>query len=152
LPIKPEVHRFYASDGRLGVYGDETPSDRLDRYLAEQRPPTPCVVIDLEIVRLRYSALREALPAAQIYYAVKANPAPEIIAALAALGANFDLASPGEIAVCQGLSVPAERLSFGNTIKRENAIAKAAADGIDLFAFDSIGELEKLARGFSAAC
>lgn len=40
---------------------------RLDRYLAERRPAAPCIVIDLDIVRARYIALRKALPAAQIY-------------------------------------------------------------------------------------
>ena len=126
-------------------------TERVDRYLAERRPPTPCIVIDLGIVRARYSALRNALPAAQMYYAVKANPAPEIVAALAPLGANFDLASPGEIAICQRLKVPTARLSFGNTIKRETAIAKAASDGINLYAFDSHAELEKLARSAAGA-
>jgi ornithine decarboxylase len=125
--------------------------DRLDRFLAEKRPATPSIVIDLDIVRARYSELREALPAAHIYYAVKANPAPQIVAALAAVGSNFDLASPGEIAIWRGLEIPAGRLSFGNTIKRESAIAGAAADGIGLFAFDSLGELEKLARGAPGA-
>ena len=122
------------------------PSERIDDFLTEHRPATPCIVIDLDIVRARYSALREALPAAQIYYAVKANPAPQVVAALAALGAHFDLASPGEISLCRSLRIPPDRFSYGNTIKRESAIGGAAADGIDLFAFDSIAELEKLAR------
>ena len=78
------------------------------------------------------------MPAAQIYYAVKANPAPEIVAALAGLEANFDLASPGE-----RLKIPTARLPFGNTIKRETASAKAVSDGINLYVFDSHAELEK---------
>jgi ornithine decarboxylase len=124
----------------------DAPTERLDRFLAAARPPTPCIVIDLAIVRARYEALRQVLPTAQIYYAVKANPAAEIVAALAELGAHFDLASPGEIDICRGLEIPPDRLSFGNTIKRESAIASAAAGGIGLFAFDSAAELEKLAR------
>lgn len=121
-------------------------SPRHDAFLAEHRPATPCVVIDLGIVRRRFAELRAALPTARIYYAVKANPATEIVAALAELGANFDLASPGEIGICRALGIPPERLSFGSTIKRGSAIAGAAAGGIDLFAFDSVAELEKLAR------
>ena len=123
----------------------DSPTKRIDQFL-DKRPPTPCVVIDLDIVRAKYAALQKLWPKANIYYAVKANPAPEIISALAELGANFDLASPGEIDVCLGLNIPSERLSFGNTIKRESAIAKAWTDGIRLFAFDSVAELEKLAR------
>jgi ornithine decarboxylase len=128
-----------------------TPAERLDRFLAEARPPTPCIVLDLGIVRSRYAALRLALPTAEIYYAVKANPAVEVVAALAELGASFDLASPGEIDICLGLNVPPKRLSFGNTIKRESGIAKAVTDGVGLFAFDSAAELEKLARSAPGA-
>lgn len=120
--------------------------DRIDRFLTECRPPTPCLVVDLDIVRENYRALQRLFPNATIFYAVKANPAPEVIGALAELGACFDLASAGEIRRCRRLGVPVSRLSFGNTIKRDNEIAEARADGFDLFAFDSIGELEKLAR------
>jgi ornithine decarboxylase len=109
---------------RLAALEGEIPMNRFDRYFAERRPATPCVVINLDTVRARYSALRQALPAADIYYAVKANPAKEIVAALAELGANLDLASPGEIDICLGLHIPAGRLSFGNTIKREMALPK----------------------------
>jgi ornithine decarboxylase len=108
-------------------------------------------VLDLDIVRARYVALRQALPAAAIYYAVKANPAAEIVAPLAALGASFDLASPGELDICLGLGIPAQRLSFGNTVKRERDIAAAWAKGVGLFAFDSAAELEKLARSAPGA-
>jgi ornithine decarboxylase len=146
LPIRPEMASVSGPNRAPTTDESEPSTARFDRYLAERRPPTPCIVIDFEIVRRRDSALREALPAAQIYYAVKASPAPEFVAGLAGLGANFDLASPGEIVICQNLKIPAERLSLGNTIKRESAIAKAVADGIGLFAFDSLAELEKLAR------
>jgi len=125
--------------------------DRIDAFLASRRPATPCVVIDLEIVRAQYQALQGLLPAMSIYYAVKANPAPQIIAALAALGANFDLASEGEIVRCRDLGIPADRLSFGNTIKRETEVSRARAAGIDLFAFDCVAELEKLARAAPGA-
>lgn len=110
------------------------------------------MILDLNVVRARHEALRRLLPAAKIYYAIKANPAPEVISALAELDTNFDLAGSGEIDLCLGLNVPSERLSVGkNTIKRESAIAKAWSDGIGLFAFDSIAELEKLARASFAA-
>lgn len=126
-------------------------TDRIDAFLAAESPSTPCVVIDLQIVGAYYRALRALFPATSIYYAVKANPAPEVIATLAALGASFDLASDGEIARCRGMGLPATRCSFGNTIKREADIARARADGIDLFAFDSPAELEKLARAAPGA-
>jgi ornithine decarboxylase len=123
-----------------------SPTPRIDQFLNNARPASPCVVLDTAVVRSRYEALRKALPEADIFYAVKANPVAEIISLLATLGAHFDVASPGEIDICLGLKVPPERLSFGNTIKRESAIAQSRAAGVDLFAFDSIAEVEKLAR------
>src|SRR5271167_4005390 len=50
-----------------------------------------------------------------------------------------------------GLNIPPQRLSFGNTIKRESAIAGASAAGSGLYAFDSAAELEKLARSAPGA-
>jgi ornithine decarboxylase len=126
--------------------GIKSPTPRMDQFLKDARPASPCVVLDTDVVRSRYEALRKALPEADIFYAVKANPLPEIISLLGPLGAHFDVASPAEIDICLGLQVPAERLSFGNTIKREIAIAQSRAAGVDLFAFDSLAEVEKLAR------
>ncbi len=125
--------------------------NRLDEFLHTVRPQTPCVVIDLDIVRDRFLALQSLFPDVSIYYAVKANPAAEVIAALAALNCCFDLASPGEMERCRGAGVGASDLSYGNTIKRERDIAAAFAEGIDLFAFDSEPELAKLARAAPGA-
>lgn len=57
---------------------------------------TPLVVIDHEIIRRNYAAFRKHLPKVQVYYAVKANPAPEIIHTLYKAGASFDVASMPE--------------------------------------------------------
>lgn len=121
-------------------------SAKIDRWLAAAEPPTPCVVIDLDIVRAQHRRLAETFSFAEIFYAVKANPAADIIQILAGLGVGFDLASDGEIERCSSRGIPAARFSFGNTIKRVPDIERAYALGVRLFAFDSAGELEKLAR------
>ena len=54
-------------------------SERISRFLAEQTPETPCLVVDLDVIGAAYEGLRRYLPLAQIYYAVKANPAAEIV-------------------------------------------------------------------------
>lgn len=121
-------------------------TDRIFRFLAENRPETPCLVVDLQEVEKNYRRLRTALTDAKIYYAVKANPAPEILALLHQLGARFDAASIFEIEQCLNIGVPPDAISFGNTIKKEVHIARAFELGIRLFAFDSEAELEKIAR------
>jgi ornithine decarboxylase len=119
---------------------------KIARFLAENTPATPCLVVDLDVIAKAYDMLRRYLPIATVYYAVKANPAPEIVAMLAQKGSNFDVASTGEIDLCLGNGATPERLSFGNTIKKERDIAAAYAAGVRLFAFDSEAELGKLAR------
>jgi ornithine decarboxylase len=128
-----------------------SPTRRIDQFLKDARPASPCVILDIDVVRSRYEALRKALPEADIFYGVKANPLPEIISLLASNGAHFDVASPGEIDICLGLKVPPARISFGNTTKRESAIAQSQVAGVELFAFDSIAEVEKLARSAPAS-
>jgi len=71
---------------------------KIDRFLNTERPSLPCIVVDLDVVRAKYAALRASFPYATIFYAVKANPAADVLSALATLGARFDLASQGEIA------------------------------------------------------
>jgi ornithine decarboxylase len=120
-------------------------SPRIARFLETAKLPSPCLVVDVDMVEHHYAGLVRALPEANVFYAVKANPAVEIVSRLAAAGSNFDTASLGEIDLCLKLGVAPERLSFGNTIKKQSDIAEAYARGIRLFAFDSEAELEKLA-------
>jgi len=126
-------------------------SAKIARYLVEQQPETPCVVIDLDVITDNYKTMKRLLPLAQIFYAVKANPAPEIVNVLNTQGSSFDTASRGEIDLCLGLGAPAERISFGNTIKKERDIAYAYEKGVRLFAFDSEAELQKLAKAAPGA-
>ncbi len=120
-------------------------TEKIFSFLREQQPQTPCLVVDLDVVRERYDALTDALPLAAVHYAVKANPAPEVIEALKDKGANFDVASRAEVDLCLSLGVTPERMSYGNTIKKARDIAHAYENGIRIFAFDSEAELEKIA-------
>ena len=104
-------------------------SARQDAYIRAREFDRPTVIFDLDMLRGKYRALEAGLGDATIHYAVKANPAPEVVAALAALGGRFDCASRGEIDLCLGLGVSADRIAFGNTIKRAADIAHAHAHG-----------------------
>ena len=130
---------------------NKTANQKIARFLSENAPETPCLVVDLDMIAAAYDLLCRYLSIAGIYYAVKANPAAEIVAMLARKGSNFDVASPAEIALCLGNGATPDRLSFGNTIKKERDIAFAYQAGIRLFAFDSEAELEKLARQAAGA-
>ncbi|MGC8744557.1 MAG: type III PLP-dependent enzyme [Verrucomicrobiia bacterium] len=64
-------------------------------FLAKERK-TPLVVIDHEVIRQNYFEFKKYLPTVQAYYAVKANPEPEIVRTLFKVGASFDVASMPE--------------------------------------------------------
>ena len=119
---------------------------KIARFLRDAEPATPCLVLDVDRVEENYRRLTAALPLARIYYAVKANPALPILQRLVGLGSSFDAASFEEISLCLDAGADADAVSFGNTVKKESAIRAAYARGVRLFAFDSAGELEKLAR------
>ncbi len=118
---------------------------KIQQFLTETRPETPFLVVDLDRVTANYQALRAALPVADIYYAVKANPAPPLLRTLVALGSSFDAASVPEVDDCLAAGAEPSSISFGNTVKRQRDIGRAHDLGVRLFAFDSMEELRKLA-------
>ncbi len=120
-------------------------------FIRKEQPQTPCLVLDLDVVRERYDALTGALPLAAVHYAVKANPAPEVVSVLRDKGAKFDVASPAEVDLCIGLGITPDRISYGNTIKKARDIRHAFERGIDLFVFDSEAELIKIAQAAPGA-
>ncbi len=124
---------------------------KIARFLEEKAPATPCLVLDLDRVEENFLAMREAFPQARIFYAIKANPARPVLERLAALGANFDAASWEEIQMCLEAGASADRISFGNTIKKAASIRAARAAGIDLFVFDCPEELDKIAENAPGA-
>ncbi|WP_018700336.1 type III PLP-dependent enzyme [Amorphus coralli] len=126
-------------------------TDRILDFLRTRRPDGPCLVVDLDVVRDNYLGFTRAMPDTRVFYAVKANPAPEILALLEELGSNFDCASVVEIDQVLATGASPQRISFGNTIKKERDIARAYSLGVDLFAVDSIAEVDKVARAAPGA-
>jgi len=79
-----------------------------------------------------------------VYYAVKANPGRPILERLHALGSSFDVASPAEIDACLSVGATADKISYGNTIKKRGDIAAAASVGVRRFTVDCAEELDKV--------
>ncbi|WP_123193790.1 type III PLP-dependent enzyme [Pannonibacter phragmitetus] len=121
-------------------------TDRIREFLRQRTEDGPCVVVDLDVVRSNYEAFARSLPDTSVFYAVKANPAPEILSLLAELGSSFDCASVGEIEMALAAGASADRISYGNTIKKERDIARAFELGVRLYAVDCEAEVEKIVR------
>jgi len=126
-------------------------TDRIKEFLTRNPAEGPRLVVDLEVVRENYQGFAKALPDTRVFYAVKANPAPEILDLLARLGACFDCASVPEIEQALAAGATSDRISFGNTIKKERDIARAYGLGVRLFAVDCEAEVEKIARAAPGA-
>lgn len=121
--------------------------ERLQRVLDFSRTrETPFQLILSDIIEEKFAELQEALPFTKIYYAVKANPAIDVLRLLDRLGSNFDVASVYELRRLQGLGISASRMSCGNTIKKFEHIKEFHAAGIDLFVTDSEGDLRNIAK------
>jgi ornithine decarboxylase len=126
-------------------------TERIREFLRSRRDEGPCLVVDLDVVRENYQAFAKALPDSRVFYAVKANPAPELLSLLASLGSCFDTASVAEIEMVLAAGAAPERISYGNTIKKERDVARAFALGVRLFAVDCRAEVEKIARAAPGA-
>jgi len=126
-------------------------TERILEFLRRRSDDGPCLVIDLEVVRDNYLAFAKALPDTRVFYAVKANPDPQILKLLAELGSAFDAASVPEIEMVLAAGATADRISYGNTIKKERDVARAFALGVRLFAVDCEAEVEKIARAAPGA-
>jgi ornithine decarboxylase len=105
---------------------------------------TPVLRVDTRLVERRYVTLSCALPDVHLHYAVKANPAPQVLRTLQALGCRWDVASPGEIDAVLAAGGDPAQMSYGNTIKKSADISYAAARGVRRFTLDSAPELAKL--------
>jgi ornithine decarboxylase len=126
-------------------------TERIREFLRNRREEGPCLVVDLDVVRDNYLAFAKALPDTRVFYAVKANPAPEVLSLLTQLGSCFDTASVAEIEMVLASGATPDRISFGNTIKKECDVARAHALGVGLFAVDCEAEVEKIARAAPGA-
>jgi ornithine decarboxylase len=119
---------------------------RIREFLKRRADEGPCLVVDLDVVRDNYNSFAKALPDSKVFYAIKANPAPEILKLLVEMGASFDVASVGETEAVLAAGATPDRISYGNPIKKESEIATAYRLGVTLFAIDCEAEAEKIAR------
>lgn len=133
-PLGPIPPGFEALDGELAIDG------RTAEALVAQAGGTPLFVYSQRMVATRVQRLRAAMPQRlAIHYAVKANPYPPLLAALAELVDGADVASAGELALAAEAGFAAERISFAGPGKRDAELEAAIAAGVTLN-LESVGE------------
>src|SRR5215469_2382077 len=114
---------------------------------------TPVVIIDHDVIRKNYAEFKKHLPKVQVYYAVKANPAPEIVRTLYKAGASFDVASlPEFMLVYENIRhlSPAkqqdfiwDKIIYANPTKPKETL-RALDRYKPLVTYDNLSELKKI--------
>lgn len=117
------------------------------RHLVETCQPykTPFLLMDSDILRHKYAAIAGSLQGLSVFFAVKSNPHPRVLSVMREIGCGFEVSSEMELEQVVALGTPPERIISSNPIRPPAFLRRAAAAGVDAFAFDSPGELEKIA-------
>jgi len=125
----------------------------LQKLAAEQG--TPLFVVDHKVLRQNYATFRKHLPRVQAYYAVKANPAPEIVRTLYEAGASFDVASMAEFHIVHDniKDLPDkdrqdfiwDKIIYANPIKDTETL-KALNKYKPLVTYDNVEEIKKVRK------
>ena len=116
---------------------------------------TPLVVVDHDSIRRNYASFRKHLPKVQAYYAVKANPAPEILRTIYQAGGSFDVASLAEFMLVHELieKLPNQqrqdyiwdKIIYANPIKPRETL-EALNKYKPLLTYDNPEEIHKIKR------
>lgn len=107
---------------------------------------TPYYEFNLSMVRNAYSILNESISPDKLFYALKANGELEILRALNSIGANYEIASIGEMNKLVRLGVGAERLICSLPIKTKEMIVAMYRYGVRYFVFDNTNEYNKISQ------
>jgi diaminopimelate decarboxylase len=99
-------------------------------------------VYDLDAMRLHAERLRMTLAPAAIYYAVKANPLPEVVLALDEVLDGVEVASIGELRYVHEIGVSLDRIIFGGPVRTAHDLDEAVRIGVHAIHLDSVAELD----------
>lgn len=133
-PIPPD---FVRRDGALLIGGRAA-----DEWIALAGGETPLFIYDMAIIRERIARFRSAFPGVSLHYAVKANPHPPLVRAIAAQVDGIDVASAGEARLALGAGMDSRRISFAGPGKRDRELEMAIDAGITLN-LESANEAER---------
>jgi diaminopimelate decarboxylase/alkylation response protein AidB-like acyl-CoA dehydrogenase len=113
---------------------------------------SPLFRYDLAEVRRAVSALRWALPAyAMLFYSVKANPHPDVVAEARRGGCRAEVSSGGEVSAALNAGHDPAALLYTGPGKTVAEVRAALARGVRLFSTESLADLERVLTSARAA-
>ena len=104
------------------------------------------MLISREVLKQQYERFKRHLSNVTPYYAIKANPHPDVIKTFIRLGAGFDVASANEMKTVLDLGADPKKIIFANTINSNEDIAYAYKRSVKFMTFDNEPELYKIAK------
>ena len=107
---------------------------------------TPFLLIDLSRIKANCRQLQRLFPKIGIYYAMKANSAAPILAAVHETGVGFEVASPEELQQALSITQNIDPIISSHPVKPPRFIAELAQYGCNYFVFDTKWELDKIAK------
>ncbi len=115
-------------------------------FLESLKHPTPFFVFSKEKIISSFNEFRECFPGAEINYAMKANSEKELLETLRDVGCGFEVASQYELEILKEMKADPRKIIYGTSVKPLAHIKEFYDYGVDKYAFDSFGELEKIAQ------
>jgi len=110
-----------------------------------ERYGSPLYVYDLDEAESQAKALFELLPkSSQVLYSVKANPIPEVCAALRKAGCRVEIASPLELEVVLEAGFAPDQILCSGPGKTTPLVREMLLAGVTHFSCDSWYDLERL--------
>ena len=117
----------------------------------EAQTEAPHFTIDTAELDASFDRFQRAFRGSAIYYALKANSDPGVIAEIAKRDCGFEAASWPEVELLLSLGVASDRIIYGTAIKPRGHVERAWVAGVTRFAADSAEELAMLASSSPAA-
>lgn len=105
---------------------------------------SPLLVLSLKQIEDNYQYLKQYIPRMRVFYAIKANPHPDILKTMIRMGSSFDVASDGEINLLHSMGVEGERLIYANPVKTTGGLKACQQCNVSKMTFDSASEIEKI--------
>lgn len=113
---------------------------------ATRRTPTPFLWIEPTRAAHNVSEIRRSLPGVEVWYALKSNMHRDVVQAVLATGAGFEIASLAELHFLENVGCPASRMMCLHPIKNVAFLEALGTAGVSYIAADTTDEIRKIAR------
>lgn len=108
--------------------------------------PTPSLIFSLNRIKENYREIKKSIKNVEVFYAVKANDNIRILEVLNQEGSSFEISSLAELKKLIKINVPREKIICLNPIKNPDFLMQMNKSRIEIMAFDSTEEIDKIAK------